>query len=344
MNEAGTKENVNEELGRLYKDTFNNEVTSFESLYPHGSDRKIIRLKSSDGSSAVGICNENIPENLAFISFSKHFKSSGLKVPEIFSVSHDNASYLMEDLGDTTLFKKICDDKVRFSVENIGLYKNAIEYLIEFQTTAGKNIDYSLCYQLNEFGKENIRFDLDYFKQRFLGSFYKKELDNEKMENDLSLLIQKLLEIPRDYFLYRDFQSRNIMLHKNDLYFIDYQSGRKGALQYDIASLLYDARADIPQELREELLDFYISTAKKNVKIDSNSFRQYFWYFAMIRILQALGAYGYVGITKGRKDFLQSIPYALKNINFILNKRIEKGKLEYLKNILSEINNETAQN
>jgi aminoglycoside/choline kinase family phosphotransferase len=344
MNETGLTENINEILGKLYKDTFNNEVTSFESLYPHGSDRKIIRLKSSDKSSIVGIYNENIPENLAFLSFSKHFKSSGLNVPEIFSVSPDNTSYLMEDLGDITLFKKICDDKARFSNENVELYKIAIEHLIEFQTLAGKNIDYSLCYQFDEFGEDNIHYDLNYFKHRFLGYFYKKEIDNVKLGNDLSHLTKKLLELPRDYFLYRDFQSRNIMLHKNDLYFIDYQSGRKGAMQYDIASLLYDARADIPQELREELLDFYIITAKRNVNVDSNSFKQYFWYFAMIRILQALGAYGYVGITKGRKDFLQSIPYALRNINFILNSRIEKGKLEYLKNILTELNYETAQN
>lgn len=338
------KENVNEILGKLYKETFNNEVVSFESLYPHGSDRKIIRLKGSNESSVVGIYNENIPENLAFLSFSKHFKSSGLNIPEIFCESADKSSYLMEDLGDTTLFKKICEDKVRFSSENVELYKRAIENLVEFQTLAGKDIDYSLCYQYDEFGEGNIRFDLNYFKQRFLDNFYRKEIDSEKLENDLAYITKKLLELPRNYFLYRDFQSRNIMFHKNDLYFIDYQSGRKGALQYDIASLLYDARADIPLELREELLDFYIRTAEKNVKLDSNSFKQYFWYFAMIRILQALGAYGYVGITKGRKDFLQSIPYALKNAGFVLNNRIEKGKLEYLKNILSEINYETAQN
>jgi aminoglycoside/choline kinase family phosphotransferase len=344
MNETPLAENIIEILGKLYKGTFNNEVTSYESLYPHGSDRKIIRLKSSDKSSIVGIYNENIPENLAFLSFSKHFRSSGLNVPEVFSVSPDNASYLMKDLGDTTLFKKICDDKVRFSNENVGLYKKAIEYLVEFQTSAGKDIDYSLCYQFDEFGKDNIRYDLDYFKEKFLSNFYKKELDNEKLENDLSFLTKILLELPRNYFLYRDFQSRNIMLHKNDLYFIDYQSGRKGALQYDIASLLCDARADIPLKLREELLDYYISIVKRKVKVDSNSFKQYFWYFTTIRILQALGAYGYVGITKGRKDFLQSIPYALKNACFVLNNRIEKGKLEYLKNILSEINYETAQN
>jgi len=344
MTEKNLKENVNEILGKLYKDTFNNEVTSFESLYPHGSDRKIIRLKGSNESSVVGIYNENIPETLAFLSFSKHFKSFGLNVPEIFSVSPDNTSYLMEDLGDMTLFKKICEDKVRFSGENVELYKKAIEYLVEFQTSAGKDIDYSLCYQFDEFGEDNIRFDLDYFKQRFLGNFYKKAIDTEKLKTDLSHITKKLLEQQRNYFLYRDFQSRNIMLHKNHLYFIDYQSGRKGALQYDIASLLYDARADIPQELREELFEFYITAVELNVKIDSKSFKQYFWYYAMIRILQALGAYGFVGIAKGRKEFLQSIPYALKNINFILANRIENGKLEYLKNILTEINYETAQN
>jgi len=127
------------------------------------------------------------------------------------------------------------------------------------------------------------------------------------------------------------------MLHKNDLYYIDYQSGRKGALQYDIASLIYDAKADIPQNLRENLLEYYIAEANKYTGIDANDFKHYFWYFAMIRILQAMGAYGFLGITKGKKRFLESIPYALKNINFILNNRINKTEFGYLKTIFSEI-------
>jgi aminoglycoside/choline kinase family phosphotransferase len=335
---------VNEILAKLYKEKFEGTAVSFKALYAHGSDRDIIRLAGHNGNTVIGIYNNSIPENNAFIKFSGHFRSENLRVPEIFHVSEDTKSYLMEDLGDITLLNKINNDARRFSVENTGLYKKAIEQLIRFQTGAGRTIDYGLCYQFKEFGRENIEFDLEYFKQRFLLEMYKEKIDEVKLENDLAYLKSKLLEPERDNFLYRDFQSRNIMLHKNDLYFIDYQSGRKGALQYDIASLLYDARADIPQELREELLEYYIETANKTLSLDAKEFKYYFWCFAVIRILQAMGAYGYLGITKGKKRFLESIPYALKNIGFILSSRIEKGKLEYLKKIFTEIKYETAPN
>jgi aminoglycoside/choline kinase family phosphotransferase len=334
--------NIEQILRELYRNSFKQEAVSFQPVYSHGSDRNIFRIISADSNPVIGIYNSNKAENNAFIEFSKHFKTNGLNVPEIYRVSGDSHAYLMEDLGDITLFNKICDESERFSQHNIELYKHAIENLVKFQLEAGKEINFSLCYQFNEFGKDNIEFDLNYFKQRFLNNFYKKEHDKDRLENELNFLKQKLLEQSRDYFLYRDFQSRNIMLHKNDLYFIDYQSGRKGALQYDIASLMYDAKADVPQELREELLEYYTSEAKKYTNIQTNDFKHYFWYFAIIRILQAMGAYGFLGITKGKKRFLESIPYALTNINFILNHRINKSEFSYLKTIFSEIKYDAA--
>ncbi len=336
---TGTESTVNDILGKLFAEKFGEIPASFLPLYAHGSEREIIRIKGSKGT-VIGIHNNTIPENEAFIKFSEHFRNEKMNVPLIYHVSGDMKSYLIEDLGDTTLFNKIRHDTERFSAENINLYKKAIEQLVRFQTVSGKTIDYGLCYQFQEFGEKNIKFDLNYFKQSFLAHMYKKKIDTGLLEIDLFYLRSKLLEPDRSSFLYRDFQSRNIMLHKDDLYFIDYQSGRKGALQYDIASLLYDARADIPQQLREELLDYYIKVSGTDI----NEFKYYFWYFAVIRILQAMGAYGYLGITKGKKRFLESIPYALTNINFILNNRIEKGKLGYLNKLFSEIKYEAAPN
>jgi len=185
-------------------------------------------------------------------------------------------------------------------------------------------------------------YDLNYFKERFLNHFY-EDYSAEKLESDFGELRKNLLESPRDYFLYRDFQSRNIMIKDGELFFIDYQSGRKGALQYDLASLLYDAKADLPQEVRDDLINHYISEAKKLTKINEDEFIYYFWYFAIIRILQALGAYGYLGLTRGKKRFLDSIPYALKNIRYILNNKIESGKLGYIKNIFEKINENSIQ-
>ncbi len=246
--------------------------------------------------------------------------------------------YLIEDLGDITLFSMISPDGHRgngFNPEIMKLYKNVLSELPRFQVEAGQTVDYSLCNQFNEFGEENMDYDLMYFKVRFLDNYY-PEHDSGSLRADFGYLKQKLLEVGRKYFLYRDFQSRNIMVKGGELFFIDYQSGRRGALQYDLASLLYDAKADIPQEIRYELIDHYIHQAKKLTGIDEAEFKYYFWYFAIIRILQALGAYGYLGLTRGKKKFLDSIPYALRNIRYILNNKIEENTLSYLRLVFDE--------
>lgn len=314
------------------------QIAKYEPLLSHGSERLIIRLFADDGTTSIGIVNRHLEENRAFISFGRHFRESGLNVPEIHIVSASEDSYILDDLGDETLLKRVLDGD-KFNSAKVEIYKRVIEELPKFQVTGGEGIDHTFCYQYKEFGNENIDYDLDYFKQRFLKNFHKGEIDTEQLCVDLQYIKEKILEFPREYFLYRDFQSRNIMI-KNDVpYFIDFQSGRKGALLYDIASLLYDAKADIPQQTREELLEFYLESVKHYANIDTGKMRQYFWYFAMIRILQAMGAYGFLGIVKGKKRFLESIPYALKNIDFILNNRTESVELPYLKQIFSELLN-----
>ena len=323
-------------LQNLHIKHFGKPVEFFGQLMSHGSDRFIVRLKSADGSSCIGIVNHNIDENKALISFGRTFKSQGMNVPEIFAVNRDNVSYLMEDLGDETLLSKIESSK---SFENSlkELYKKAIENLTKFQITACKDIDYSLCYQFIEFGEKNIDYDINYFKERFLKVFYKNELNEDLLNKDLEFLKNKIMELPRNFFLYRDFQSRNIMIKEGELYFIDFQSGRRGALLYDLASLLYDAKADIPQQTREEFLEYYLTSVKNLIPIEENKYRQYFWYFALIRILQALGAYGFLGIVKGKNRFLESIPYAINNIYFILHSRVQQNELAYLKKIFEKL-------
>src|SRR4030095_6893903 len=271
---------------------FGKDVSSYEPLTAHGSDRFIIRLRSETGSSCIGIINNNINENKAFISFGMHFKTCGLNVPEIYAVSDDLSSYLLEDLGDETLLDKIRSGSDEFDQEKKSLYEKVITELPKFQLTAGKDIDYTLCYQYSEFGGENIDYDINYFKERYLKVFYEGILDEKALTNDLDFLKNKILEIPCNYFLYRDFQSRNIMIKDNNFFFIDFQSGRKGALLYDLASLLYDAKADIPQKIREELVSYYLDIITDYTDIDQSLYKDHFWYFAVIRIIQALGAYG----------------------------------------------------
>ncbi len=312
------------------------EIAIFERLHSHGSERLIVRLVSEDNTSSIGIVSNNLAENKAFINFGRHFRDKGLNVPEIYITDASFDSYILEDLNDETLFNRISDGS-EFNVTKVSLYKKVIEELPKFQITAGKEIDFSYCYQFNKFGEENIKFDLEYFKKRFLNNFYKGAADIDKLNNDLNFLKEKITELPRQFFLYRDFQSRNVMLRENIPWFIDFQSGRKGALLYDIASLLYDAKADIPQNIREILLEYYLEIIQQYGIKNTGMLGYQFWYFAVIRILQAMGAYGYLGIVKGKQRFLESIPYALKNINFILNSRIEGNELLYLKKLFKEM-------
>lgn len=334
--------NFIEILSRHYFSLRGTKPQGIIELSSHGSDRKIIRF-TEDESSLIGIYNSHIEENRAFIGFAEHFLKHNLPVPKILKVSDDLHSYILEDLGDLTLFIRLqTSGPVRFNEKNISLYKNVISNLVRFQIEAGPSVNFSLCYQFDTFGEENIRYDLNYFKERFLDSFHKNKYDLSELKHEIEILTHRLLEIPQIYFLYRDCQSRNIMIRDEHPYFIDFQSGRRGALQYDLASLLYDAKAEIPQDIRDLLIVHYMEEAGRMTAIDSNEFMHYFWYFVLVRILQALGAYGFLCIVKGKPKFLESIPYALKNIDYILNHKIDSNEFQYLRKLFSKLENETA--
>jgi hypothetical protein len=132
-------------------------------------------------------------------------------------------------------------------------------------------------------------------------------------------LTEFLLSAAHDYFLYRDFQSRNIMLRDGQPFFVDYQGGRKGALQYDIASLLYDSKADLPPALRRQLLDHYLDSVGSYLKLDRGAFMEHYYAYVYVRLMQALGAYGFRGFYERKTHFLQSVPYALKNLRWLLH-------------------------
>jgi len=329
---------IDERLAELFKKFSASSVASIQSISSHGSERKIFRLTSKDFS-CIGIDNANLDENKAFINFAGHFRKHGLNVPQVFLSSDDLNFYLLEDLGDTTLFTFIEQNRNDFPDNVLPFYQTALTDLINFQFESCKGIDYSLCYQFSEFGKENIEFDINYFKEKFLKEFV-KDFDASVLDSDFEFLTSKILELPRKYFLYRDFQSRNIMVREGKLHYIDFQSGRKGAILYDVASLLFDAKADLPNSSREELLGYYLKNVSGKYDLNQKEYENYFWYFVMIRILQALGAYGNLGIIKGKKQFLESIPLALKNIRYVLNEKIKPEELVKLRILFNErINN-----
>jgi aminoglycoside/choline kinase family phosphotransferase len=308
-------------LNKLFEKHFGSPAERIQPLQGElgGSGRKIIRL-SRGNQSAIGILYGVREENAAFLAFSRHFRRHGLPVPEIYGEDLNNGAYLEEDLGDTTLFDFLSVNRSGDSIapQAVEFYRKVVAELPRFQIEAGRDLDYSVCYPRGSFDRQSVNWDLNYFKYYFL-RLAAIPFNEQALEDDFDRLSNLLLEAPGDFFLYRDFQSRNVMLHHGQPYFVDYQGGRKGALQYDIASLLFDAKADLPPDLRKQLLDAYFDALSKHIKLDRDAFLRYYYAFVYVRIMQALGAYGFRGFYERKPHFLQSVPYALKNIRWLLH-------------------------
>jgi aminoglycoside/choline kinase family phosphotransferase len=308
-------------LKKLFEHHFHTPPERIQPLQGElgGSGRKIIRL-SNEKSSAVGILYGVREENAAFLEFSKHFHRHGLAVPEIYAEDLSQGAYLEEDLGDTTLFEFLSKNRTGENIapQVIEAYRKAVAVLPRFQVEAGRDLNYNICYPIASFDRQSIVWDLNYFKYYFL-RLAGIPFNEQALEDDFNHLTDFLLTAPRDYFLYRDFQSRNIMLRNGQPFFVDYQGGRKGALQYDIASLLYDAKADLPPDLRQQLLDHYLDRLSSFIDLDREAFLRHYYAYVYVRIMQALGAYGFRGFFERRAHFLQSVPYALKNVRWLLH-------------------------
>jgi aminoglycoside/choline kinase family phosphotransferase len=283
------------------------------------SGRNIIRL-SNDKVTAIGVVYSVREENVAFLEFSKHFYRHGLPVPKIYAEDLARDAYLEEDFGDTTLFEFLSKNRTGDTIapEVIQAYRNTVATLPRFQIEAGRDLNYTVCYPRDSFDRQSIAWDLNYFKYYFL-RLAGIAFNEQALEDDFARLTDFLLTAGRDYFLYRDFQSRNVMLRDGRTFFLDYQGGRKGALQYDIASLLYDAKADLPPQLRQQLLDHYLDSLGRFSDLTREGFMHHFYAYVYIRIMQAMGAYGYRGFFERKAHFLQSVPYALKNVRWLLH-------------------------
>jgi aminoglycoside/choline kinase family phosphotransferase len=308
-------------LNKLFEKHFHAPPERIQPLQGElgASGRKIVRL-SRGNQSAIGILYSVREENAAFLAFSRHFRRHGLPVPEIYAEDLDHGAYLEEDLGDTTLFEFLSLNRSGDSISPpvVDYYRRVVAELPRFQIEAGRDLDYSVCYPRASFDRQSINWDLNYFKYYFL-RLAAIPFNEQALEDDFDRLTNFLLEAPSDFFLYRDFQSRNVMLHQGQPFFVDYQGGRKGALQYDIASLLFDAKADLPPDLRQQLLDAYLEALSNHIQLDRQAFLHYYYAFVYVRIMQALGAYGFRGFYERKPHFLQSVPYALKNIRWMLH-------------------------
>lgn len=281
------------------------------SLGANGSNRRYYRLYGAT-KHCIGTVADNVSENEAFFSFTEHFRAKGMSVPEVYLIDDDRQHYLQQDLGDHTLYGLLFEKRRQgggFDSNMLELYKQVLGNLDAIQKV-GRDIDFTKAFPRAAFDRRAILWDLDYFKYFFL-KLNHIEFNEDALQNDFEHFAECLLEADCSYFMYRDFQGRNIMVDSCKLYYIDYQGGRRGAAQYDVASLLYSAKSELPQALREELLRHYV-----NLHGDPN-FMYYFWPYLLIRILQTLGAYGYRGLYERKPYFFESIPLAINNLRYV---------------------------
>ena len=327
-------------LTELIEKDLSENLTDIKTLPASGSSRIYFRV-FTDNNSYIATYSPNIEENIAFFRFTEHFEKSGLPVPKILSINHDNTCYIQSDFGDVSLFHLVqdCVKNSYFDRNTINLYKESLDNLIDFQIKGNKKLDYSIAYPTPSFDRQSIIDDLNYFKYYFVKLNDEIIFNETRLNNDFQLLADYIMQAPNNFFMYRDFQSRNIMIKNNHTYFIDYQGGRKGPLQYDIVSLLYQVKAQLPQSLRNELLSHYKERLSSIIDINEIHFDDYYQSFVLLRLMQVLGAYGYRGLIQKKQHFLSSIPYALKEISTLkeaLNIPIE---FKELSSVLSQLTN-----
>jgi len=321
-------------LTQLFRNLYGINPDMITALPGSGSYREYFRMSAED-QTAIGVFNLDKKENNAFLTFTKHFKSRGINVPGVLGEDPEHDVYMLEDLGDTTVFNFLMKHRKddNFPETAVEHYRRIVTDLPNIQVRAGKNLDYSVCYPRSSFDEQSIMWDLNYFKYYFL-KLARVPFDEQLLENDYQLFCKYLLSERNDFFLYRDFQSANVMLHQGEPWYIDYQGGRKGALQYDLASLLFDAKADLPNPVREELLGVYIENLKEFTDVDEEQFIRYYYGFVLIRLMQAMGAFGFRGLYEQKASFLKSIPYAIRDFAYILENYKINVKIPHLEKVL----------
>lgn len=329
---------IQQELSSMFKTVTGRLPESCIPLPESGSARKYYRLRAGR-QHCIGTYNPIIAENKAFFGFCNHFQLVGLPVPEVLQINHNGDCYLQSDLGDENLFKLLqqsVGDESAF--ENVVKhYEDAISYLVDFQISGHKNLDYRLAYPVESFNEKAILDDLYYFKYYFLKLHPGIIFDEAKLDEDFEQLTGFISQAPSDYFMFRDFQSRNIMIHQDKTYFIDFQGGRKGPLQYDVASLLYQVKAQLPASLRNHLLKHYLHKLSHYINPQTIEFERYFPAFVYLRLFQVLGAYGFRGLIQKKRHFVESIPFALREIEQQLNQMPLPLSLPELKGVLLQL-------
>lgn len=328
-------------LEELFTEHFGEKPDSITALPISGSDRRYYRLQKGE-TSAIGTYNANIPENNTFFYFANLFRKHEINVPEVYAVGKERKFYLQQDLGDISLYDLLAKEGHTDEVKQY--YQKAVEQLVKVQWLAGRECNFDQCFSSKRFDEKAIMADLMYFKYYFA--------DLQKIPYDRNQLMEEMEQLSRDYgriepqtLMYRDFQSRNIMVHNGEVYFIDFQGAMQGPPQYDLASLLWQAKAQLPDAWKEDLMNKYITAMDtfKIARVEEIYFRRGYVQFVLLRMLQVLGAYGFKGLLEHKPHFLSSISPALKNLNSFLSNNPKTPSYQELRSLLDRISSEEIQ-
>ena len=322
-------------VSHLYKSWAGKEPAQVDILPQSGSDRRYFRLHNEESRTFIATHGLNVSENEAFIYFADHFREKRLSVPEIFAVSYDKTIYLQQDFGDTSLLHVL--EQYGFIQDVYNLFKESLHQLAKLQVLGDEGLNYKKCLTNEEFGKQAIMADLLYFKYYFLDAL-QRPYDKQKLIDDFEALSNYLTHTEYKYFMFRDFQSRNILITENNqVHFIDFQGGMKGAPQYDAASMIWQARANLPDDWKNRLLEDYMNSFEIIIEnsIDRDVFSSQYNGYVLIRLLQVLGAYGFRGLFERKAQFLTSIPMALKNLKWFFENQSLGIMLPEFKRVLS---------
>ena len=322
------------EINELYKEYFGCSPAAVVKLTGDGSNRAYYRLSGDEGT-VIAAVGTSVEENLAFIALADAFEKSGVPAPRVLAVSADNMCYLQEDLGDTSLFMAMKEARENdcFGGEDTELLCKVMSWLPHIQFGVPQYFDFLLCYPVSEFNERTVMWDLNYFKYCFLKGVG-VEFNESRLEDEFVKLSALLLRENDNTFLYRDFQSRNVMLKDGIPYFIDFQGGRKGPIYYDVASFVGQSRAKYTPEVVERMVDAYLRSLSQYKCVDRGHFMQMLSLFRVFRLLQNLGTYGFRGLFERKKAFVESIPAALELLRQLL---AEAGGFEYISSLVEEI-------
>lgn len=294
----------------------NDTVHELELLAQSGSSRRYFRLYTAKGS-YIGTEGKDLKENEAFINLARHFNQQQVSVPKLLAHTDDYRYYIQEDLGNTSLYNFLPAPGEAHTQDLFALYQKSVDLLLSVHTRGSQSIDFGHCYPTADFDALSIQWDLEYFKYYFL-KLNDLSYDEYALQEELDQLRDMVAAIPRNCFMVRDFQSRNIMIRDEQPVLIDFQGGRRGPYHYDLVSLLWQARANLPHQWKDELKDRYLKGLSESVSLDEAAFNKDYWLIVLIRTMQVLGAYGLRGVVQRKQHFLSSIPFAVENLKYLL--------------------------